>query len=458
MKQLENYLGKSLFDSAIKAYYEEWKFKHPNPRDFKNIIEKISGKSIDTLFAKLYNHQPFHSTHSKRLKAAFFFPTTETNKYNHISLLPTATYNFYDGIRLGIAIHNYQLPLPKFQYIVNPSYGTTSSKFNFFGRVSYNIYKKKSWLELSASFQNYTYNSFKSETGDKYNLNITRFVPSVKYTLYKNDIRSTERTVIGFKTFYLNEQNLNFGANDVIAAPSTKSYINRLYINKFDNRVLYPYNIYLTVDQGKDFVRAAFTAKQFFNYAKNKGGIEARFFAGKFFYLNGKTVLKQYNNDKYYLNLSGPKGYEDYTYSDYFVGRGEFEGWRNQQIMERDGFFKVRTDYLGSKIGKTDDWLMALNLNVDCPGFPAIKAFTDIGTYAEAWKDNPATGRFLFDAGLQLSLFNNAVNIYFPILNSKVFRDYNQSILTEKIFSKSISFSINLQNLHFNKLNRDIPL
>jgi len=158
------------------------------------------------------------------------------------------------------------------------------------------------------------------------------------------------------------------------------------------------------------------------------------------------------------LNLSGPKGYEDYTYSDYFVGRGEFEGWRNQQIMERDGFFKVRTDYLGSKIGKTDDWLMALNLNVDCPGFPAIKAFTDIGTYAEAWKDNPATGRFLFDAGLQLSLFNNAVNIYFPILNSKVFIDYNQSILTEKIFSKSISFSINLQNLHFNKLNRDIPL
>ena len=458
MKQLEINLGKNVFDSVMKSYYQQWKFKHPYPQDFKSTIEKISRKNIDGLFAKLYNNQPFHSVYSNKIKAAFFFPTTETNKYKYISILPTATYNFYDGIRLGIAIHNYQLPLPKFQFIVNPSYGTTSSKFNFFGRASYNIYKKKSWLELSASFQNYTYNSFKSEAGDKYNLNITRFVPSVKYTLYKKDIRSTERTVIGFKTFYLNEQNLSFGANNLITTPSTKSYINRLYVSKFDNRILYPYNINLTVDQGKDFVRAAFTAKQFFNYAKTKGGIEARFFAGKFFYLNGKTVLKQYNNDKYHLNLSGPKGYEDYTYSDYFVGRGEFEGWRNQQIMERDGFFKVRTDYLGSKIGKTDDWLMALNLNIDCPGFPTIKAFTDIGTYAEAWKDNPATGRFLFDAGLQLSLLKNALNIYFPILNSKVFRDYNQSILTEKIFSKSISFSINLQNLHFNKLNRDIPL
>lgn len=458
MKQLEIYLGKDIFDNAMKAYFQEWKFKHPTPQDFKNIIEKISGKNIDVLFAKLYNNETFQLTKTKKIKPAFFFPIKETNKYNHISLLPTATYNFYDGIRLGIAIHNYQLPLPKFQFIVNPSYGTTSSKFNFFGRASYNIYKKKSWLELSASYQNYTYNSFTSETGNKFNLNITRFVPSVKYTLYKNDIRSTSRTAIGFKTFYLNEQNLNFSANDVITTSPTKSYINRLYISNFDNRVLYPYNVNLTIDQGKDFVRAAFTAKQFFNYPKTNGGIEARFFAGKFFYLNGKTVLKQYYNDKYHLNLSGPKGYEDYTYSDYFVGRGEFEGWHNQQIMERDGFFKVRTDYLGSKIGKTDDWLMALNLNVDCPGFPTIKAFADIGSYAEAWKDNPATGRFLFDAGLQLSLLNNAVNIYFPILNSKVFRDYNQSILTEKIFSKSISFSINLQSLHFNKLNRDIPL
>ncbi len=458
MKQLEINLGKNVFDSAMKSYYQQWKFKHPYPQDFKSVVEKISGKNIDVLFSKLYNNQSFQPTQIKKIKPAFFFPTAETNKYNYISILPAATYNFYDGIRLGIAIHNYQLPLPKFQFIANPSYGTTSSKFNFFGRASYNIYKKKSWLELSASYQNYTYNNFTSETGNKFNLNIARFVPSVKYTFYKNDIRSTERTVVGFKTFYLNEQNLSFGANDVITTPSTKSYINRLYVSKFDNRVLYPYNINFTVDQGKDFVRAAFTAKQFFNYAKTKGGIEARFFAGKFFYLNGKTVLKQYNNDKYHLNLSGPKGYEDYTYSDYFVGRGEFEGWRNQQIMERDGFFKVRTDYLGSKIGKTDDWLMALNLNIDCPGLPAIKAFTDIGTYAEAWKDNPATGRFLFDAGLQLSLLNNAVNIYFPILNSKVFRDYNQSILTEKIFSKSISFSINLQSLHFNKLNRDIPL
>ena len=455
MQQLEQLLGKQVFDSAMKAYFQTWKFKHPYPQDFKNVIEKISGKNIDEHFPKLYSTTL--KQQNKPLKTALIFPQENMNKYQFISFAPTATYNFYDGIRLGVAVHNYQLPLPKFQFLINPGLGTKSSLFNFFGRASYNIYKRKSWLQFAASYQQYTYDNFVSDAGTNFNLAITRFVPSIKLTLYKNDLRSTERTVIGFKTFYLNQENLLFG-NNKISTTKTKSYINRLYISKFDNRVLYPYDVNLTIDQGEDFIRAGFTAKQFFNYSNHKGGIEARFFAGKFFYTKSKTFLQQYYTDKYQLNLSGPKGYEDYTYSDYFIGRSEFEGWRNQQIMERDGFFKARTDYLGNKVGKSDDWLMATNFNIDVPGFPTLKLFADVGTYAEAWVDNPATGRFLFDAGIQLSLFKNVLNIYAPILFSKVYRDYNKSVLVDKIFSKTISFSINLQNATMNKISRDIPL
>ena len=458
MLQLEKYLGKDVFDAAMKTYFEEWKFKHPYPEDFKKTIEIATGKNLDFHFNKLYQYNIEQANSKQTLKAAFGFPRKNTTQYQFISFAPTTTYNFYDGIRIGATMHNYQLPLPKFQFLLNPSFGTSSSKFNFFGRASYNIYKRKSWLEMSVSFQQYTYDNYISDAGTKFNLGVTRLVPSIKYTLYKNDLRSTQRTVIGFKTFYLQEENLLFSNNNKITTPKTKSYINRLYFTKFDNRILYPYHINVTIDQGEDFIRAGLTAKQFFNYPKHKGGIEARFFAGKFFYLKSKTFLQQYYTDKYHLNMSGPKGYEDYTFSDYFVGRGEFEGWRSQQIMERDGFFKARTDFLGNKVGKSDDWLMATNFNIDVPGLPELKLFADVGTYAEAWVDNPATGRFLFDAGIQLSLFNNAVNIYAPILFSKVYRDYNKSILGDKIFSKTISFSINLQNLHFNKISRDIPL
>ncbi len=114
----------------------------------------------------------------------------------------------------------------------------------------------------------------------------------------------------------------------------------------------------------------------------------------------------------YHLNMSGPKGFEDYSYSNYFIGRNEFEGFASQQIMKRDGFFKVRTDLLSNKIGKTDDWLGAVNLTTSIPGninpfelLPVkipVKLFFDIGTYAEAWQKNSSTGRFLYDAGIQI--------------------------------------------------------
>ena len=116
------------------------------------------------------------------------------------------------------------------------------------------------------------------------------------------------------------------------------------------------------MDAGKTFLRAGFTGNYFFNYKKDGQGIQARLFAGKFFYLQQKTLLSKGENDRYLLTLTGPHGYEDYTYSDYFIGRNEQEGGLSQQIMQRDGFFKVGTPLLNAPVGKTDNWLLALNL------------------------------------------------------------------------------------------------
>lgn len=472
MQDLENRLGKEKFAQAIKAYYEEWKFKHAQPQNFINSIEKTTGQSLASWYIQFKN-LPDTPT-KKTIKPAFVLNLNNTNTYQYIGIAPAVSFNLYDGLRLGVAIHNYQLPLPKFQFFANPSFGTSSGNFTYFGKASYNKYSKKQWLQIGVSAQHYTYDDFRSDANQKYTLQISRLVPSIKLTLY-NAAKPTQRQVFGVQSFMMAQQNLRFqtistptGTIENITTPRTYTTINRVYATMFDNRVLYPYNLNLTIDQGKDFVRAGFTAKQFFNYGKQEGGIQARFFAGKFFYLGGKTLLKQFRNDPYHLNLSGPKGYEDYTFSDYFIGRSEFEGWHSQQIMERDGFFKVRTDFLANKVGKTDDWLIALNLSGDIPdainplkNLPIkipLQFFVDIGTYAEAWKDNPPTGRFLYAAGLQVPVLKNAATIYIPILFSKVYRDYNQSILGEKHFLKTISFSININALSMGSLRREIPL
>ena len=134
-------------------------------------------------------------------------------------------------------------------------------------------------------------------------------------------------------------------------------------------------------------------------------------------------------------------------------------------MMMRDGGFKVRTDLLADKVGKTDNWLVATNLVTSVPDkinplsiFPfkiPLRVFADIGTYAQAWDRDNDADRFLFDLGLQLSLFKETVNIYIPVLYSKVYRDYYKSTIPESRFLKSISFNINFFNKEIKKLHQE---
>ncbi|MDQ6813148.1 MAG: hypothetical protein M3040_05395, partial [Bacteroidota bacterium] len=413
------------------------------------------------------------ATEKKSLKPSLLFNLN--NKHNYINIAPAIGYNFYDKAMIGGMIHNYTLPLPKVQYFAGILYGTGSQKVNGFGRASYNIYNRNYHFSTALSYLSFSQNDFITTGRTKLILGVQRWVPSAKIILFDRDPLSTRRFTVQWKTFVLNEGALNF--KTVYAAPDTfdivsvvknQSYINRLSFGISDNRVLYPYSINLTTEQGKDFIKMGVTAKMFFNYPDGKSGISARFFAGKMFYIKSPTNVVRFRNDRYFLNMSAPNGNEDYTYSDYFIGRNEYQGWQSQQVMERDGFFKVNTQLLGNKVGKTDDWLMSANLSSDLPDkinplsiLPIkipLKIFVDVGTYAEAWKDNPASGRFIYDAGIQIPLFHQLVDIYIPVLYSKVYSNYYKSTITEKRFLKTIAFTINISQLKVHDILKDIPL
>lgn len=472
LKKLEQQVGQSNFDSSMKRYYAQWKFKHPQPDDFKAVMQESTGQNLSANFYQLYTTGTLDSINSKHVKLSLLYNLHQTEKYNYVSIAPLAGYNNYDKVMLGGFIHNYQLPLNKFHFMAGAMYGTASGKLHALGRASYNIYKPSYHFEASASFLSYTQNHFTPANSNQLFLGVRRFVPSVKLTLFNKDATTTKRVTLQLKSFILNEDALKFttvyrptDTIEKVSVVANSTLINRLTVSLSDNRVLYPYELTFCADQGKQFVRAGVTAKSFFNYADGRSGMYARFFAGKFFYLTSKTFNTQFENDRYFLNMTGPKGYEDYTYSDYFAGRNEFETWMSQQIMERDGFFKVNTDLLGNKVGKTDDWLTSINLVSDVPDninplrvLPVrvpLKVFADVGTYSQAWKDNSASGRFLFDAGIQFSLFRSILNIYIPVLYSKVYRDYYKSTIPQHRFLKTLAFNIDLSQLQPKKI---VPL
>jgi len=483
MKLIEQKLGEQAFQEMMRNYYQKWKFKHPQPEDFKEAAAPVLGNSTEEIFALL--HQKGILPGNQLTGFSVVSPLKKHSIKNYFNnptekvlwLSPSMGSNVYDKLMIGGLISNYSLPPTKFQFLLIPMYATGSKTFTGLGKLNYSRHSegviRKTDFFLNASM--FTMDEFTDTAGRKLYMQFNKLVPGIRLTFKENNPRSTIRKTIQWKTFFINEESLRIIPDTVISGtdtsilqqytlPKANRYLNRFTFAIDNSRALYPYNLNLQIEQAQDFVRPAITANYFFNY--QGGGMALRFFAGKFIYTTGKSIQKQFATDRYHINMSGPNGYEDYTYSDYFMGRNKFEGLPSHQLMIRDGAFKVRSELLSSKIGKTDDWLMALNFNTSIPqkinplsvlpiNIP-LRAFADVGTYAEAWDRQSDLDRFLFDAGFHIPLFNETINIYVPVIYSKVFSDYYKSTSSKNRFLKTISFSINLYNKDLRKLNQEL--
>ncbi|HNU14884.1 MAG TPA: M1 family aminopeptidase, partial [Chitinophagaceae bacterium] len=482
MTYLEKKLGTDIFNKAMQEYYRQWQFKHPQPEDLKKVLEDVSGQKLDSAFALLQQKGNLPGREKKGIVIQGplgGIKGVNSDKKTVVTLLPAVGINSYDKLMAGLTITNLRFPPNRIQFLLLPMYGFGSKNFTGIGFINYSGYPKRTFrkIDVGVSGSAFTIDRFEDNDNNKTFLSFSKIVPGIRLTLKEKKARSQFNRFIQFKSFLFNEEALRFYRDTVITGIDTTistkyrtihegRTLNQLQFVIENNRALYPYRGELKVEQGKDFIRTAFTGRYFFNYAK-EGGLNVRLFAGKFFYSGSKTISKQFATDRYHLNMTGANGYEDYTYSDYFIGRNEFEGISSQQIMERDGAFKVRTDLLAEKVGRTDDWLVAANFSTTIPSsvnpltlLPVkipLKLFFDIGTYAEAWKQNAEADRFLFDAGLHIPLLKETVNIYIPLIYSSVYRDYIQSTIEKKgRFWKKISFSIDISNFSFRKIDRNL--
>jgi len=482
MKLLEQRLGEETFRKMMQEYYSKWRFAHPQPEDFKQIVATRFNNDTTEIFS--YLHTKGILPQNKLKGTSFIFPLKKDAIKNYLIAptknaiigLPAVGFNSYDKFMIGALLTNYGSPTATFNFLAIPLYATGSKSLTGLGKLNYAI-RSNGVIRRTDIFVNgasFTMNEFKDEDGNKHQMRFSKLVPGFRFT-FREKARSTANKFIQWKTYLINEESLNVALDSIITPIDTtvhfnynttakSRYLNQIQFGIQNYRALYPFDVTLQAEQAQDFVRTTLTANYFFNYAKG-GGLSVRFFAGKFNYLNGKTLRKQFATDRYHLNMTGANGYEDYTYSDYFLGRNKFEGLASQQIMVRDGGFKVRTDLLSSKVGKTDDWLMAANFVTTVPQklnplsvLPVkipLRIFADVGTYAEAWDRDNDADRFLIDAGLQISLFKETVNIYIPILYSKVYSTYFKSTIPDNRFLKTVSFSINFFNKDVKKLHQE---
>ena len=52
---LKTYLGDDMFKKCMSTYFEKWKFKHPTPKDIRDVFESVSGKNLSWFFDDVIN-------------------------------------------------------------------------------------------------------------------------------------------------------------------------------------------------------------------------------------------------------------------------------------------------------------------------------------------------------------------------------------------------------------------
>ncbi|MCX7995578.1 MAG: M1 family metallopeptidase [candidate division WOR-3 bacterium] len=84
LRYLEAYLGSNTFDTILKRYFNDFKFKHPESQDFIRICEEVSGKDLKQFFYDLLHTTKYCDWHVKKIsknslvvenKGKFLLPT-----------------------------------------------------------------------------------------------------------------------------------------------------------------------------------------------------------------------------------------------------------------------------------------------------------------------------------------------------------------------------------------------
>lgn len=465
---LADSLGQGVFDQSIRSYLNQWKFNHPVPGDLQTTFSQVSGVPMEGRFAGLDTAQQILLVRAQKpWRAAMLFTVAHSDKYNYINLAPAFGYNRYDDFMVGAITHNYNVPENNFQFLAIPLYSYSAKSLEGLARLEYN------WRPGGSAFSNvivglngasFASNYAKDTLGKPLYERFLKFVPYLRLDFKKRTPRSTVEKSLEFKSYLINEKNFTgFGlGHDTLIHPNATisqfRYLNQLSFVISNERTLYPYHAAIQFQQADLFYRANLDGNYFFNYPSG-GGMTVRLFASKFgvWHTNVKQDLSRYEP-----KLIGVTGDEDYTYDQYFIGRTASDAIENssfsngglpaRQISMRDGGLKLRIDAYDYLSGRSGNWVSALNFSTTLPAklapFPLpFRIFFDVGTYSEAWKTDASTSHFLYTAGIQLSLFKNALNIYAPLIYSS---DFNDALRGESFWQK-LTFSLDIQNISYKK-------
>ncbi len=372
---------------------------------FKKWLDDIKNDStftfnrnnIDKLVLNYQNEVPEYNLRNnwKSLKGRWFsnrpykfvfLKDIEDPNYNQIIYFPDVGYNLYDGVTLGMRLHNRTLLDKPFNFDVSPMFSTITKSLTGSFALSLNQNYRESRL----------YNSRFGISGlvSHYapDASYYRFTPFAYFSIRENDFRNNKRQSISVRQVIVGrEQSIYYTTND------TQNYsVFDLRYGNNDTEITKSFRYGSNLQLASKFGKLSGTIEYRRLFDSNRQ-LNLRFFGGYFLYRNTAS-------DFFSFALDRPT---DYLFDYNYIGRSETTGLFSRQLIIAEGGFKTRMTS-----AYANQWITAVNGSFNVWNW--VEFYGDIAFY----KNKSSTSQFVYDSGVRLNLVTDYFELYFPFYSS----------------------------------------
>jgi hypothetical protein len=378
----------------------------------KNI--KIKNGNFDKLVLNYENLYPEYNTldnwkslkkrvFNKPIKFTFYKDISAPN-YNQLFYEPTASYNFYNGLILGVKLHNKPIIKRNLEFLIAPSYATKSSSIIGQFSVLYNQFFEKTKI------YKITYGVAGSILDYAPNLSYQSFIPYVDIIFKRKSLRETSRETIRAKLVHINKE----------VAPLTQKTAQDNYsvlslsYNYSKPDIIKEFRYSFSTEFAKNFSKAALDLR-FRTLTSSDTQLDFRFFAGTF--LNNKTT-----GDYFSFGLDRSN---DYLFQLNYYGRSESTGFFSQQFIITEGGFK---SVLPTRFA--NQYMASFNSSI------GVWRWVELYNGVAFLKNKNEPLYFAYENGVRFNFVHEIFEIYFPLYSN------NGWELSQRGYPQKIRFTL----------------
>lgn len=322
---------------------------------------------------------------NKPVKFSFLKDVSNPN-FNQLFYQPEASYNFYNGLILGLKLDNKPLIKRNFEFSVSPAYATKSNSFLGSFSTKYHQYFEKTKIykmEYGVSGRTLDFAP---------NLSFRSFVPYASLVFKRKSLRDASKEFILLKLVDIDKD----VPSGEIQSEQDKYSVLSLSYNYINPDIIKELRYSFSTEFARNFSKAALDIR-YRTLNTSDTQLDFRLYAGTFF--TNKTT-----EDTFSFGLDRAN---DYLFELGYLGRSETSGIFSQQFIIAEGGFKSVLP-----VRFANQFMVSTNSSIGL--WRWLEFYNDIAFL----KNRNQPIYFAYENGIRFNFVHQILEVYFPLYSN----------------------------------------